>query len=179
MRWFTREHHEDPDFDDWDAVRAAYWAYIDSIRGGLPPDLQRLTGIDLHDALFDIAEIDLVRHTAHFRLLTGDRAEFIDCQYDDVDFGMSNLRNLELAIEARVPRRDTNGAVVDWRPLATVLHDEITEMGHRFQHAFLVDPLGDFAVSFRGFTLGITTAPVGGLPGRDDRFRIINQWSEP
>ena len=79
MRWFTREHHEDPDFDDWDAVRAAYWAYIDSIRGGLPPDLQRLTGINLHDALFDIAKIDRVQ-TAHIRLLAGDGTQFIDCQ---------------------------------------------------------------------------------------------------
>src|SRR5438094_7330760 len=42
VRWFTREHHEDPDFDDWEAVRAAYWVYIDSIRAGLPADLQRL-----------------------------------------------------------------------------------------------------------------------------------------
>ena len=178
MRWFTCEHHEDPDFDDWDALRAAYWAYIDSIRAGLPADLQRLTGINLHDALFDIAELDLLRHTAHFRLLTGDRAEFIDCQYAEADFGMSNLRNLELAIEARVPRRDTNGAVVGWRPLATVLHDEISQAGHRFQHAFLLDPLGDFAVSFRGFTLGTTAAPAGGLPERNERFLLINQWSE-
>lgn len=178
VRWFTREHHEAPDFDDWDALRAAYRAYIDSIRGGLPPDLQRLTGMNLHDALIDIADLDLVRHTAHIRLLTGDSAEFIDCQYEEADFGMSNLRNFQLAIEARVPRRDMSGAVVGWQPLATVLHDEITQVGDRFQHAFLIDPLGDFAVSFRGFTLGTQAAPGGGLPERSERFRIVNQWSE-
>lgn len=132
----------------------------------------------MNDALFDIADLDLVRRTAHIRLLTGDGAEFIDCRYDDADFGLSNLRNLQLAVEVRAPRRDRDDAIIGWRPLASVLNDEITIVGDRFQHAFLVDPLGDFAVGFRGFTLGRRAAPAGGLPERSERFRIVNQWSE-
>ncbi len=178
MRWFTRDHHEDPDFDDWETLKADYWAYIESIRSGLPPDLHRLAEIDLHDAVLDIAEIDLQRRTAHVRFLAGNRANFIDCYYADADFGDSNLRNLELAIEARIPQRDKSGITVGWKPLASVLHDEITRDGDRFQHSLLIDPLGDFAVSFHAFTLTTEAAPKKCLPERNERFRISNQWSE-
>jgi hypothetical protein len=178
VRWFTRDHHEDPDFDDWETVKADYWAYIESIRSGLPPDLQRLADVDLHDAVLDMADIDLRRRTAHVRFLAGDRAKFIDCYYADADFGDSNLRNLESAIEARIPQRDKTGTAAGWKPLASVLHDEITREGDRFQHSFLIDPLGDFAVSFRGFTLSTEPAAEARLPERNERFRITNQWSK-
>jgi hypothetical protein len=178
VRWFTRDHHEDPDFDGWETLKADYWAYIESIRSGLPPDLRRLADIDLHDAVLDIAEIDLRRRTAHIRFLAGNRAKFIDCYYADADFGDSNLRNLGIAIEARVPQRDNSGTAVGWKPLASVLHDEITRKGDRFQHSFLIDPLGDFAVGFQGFTLSTEPATEERMPERIDRFRISNQWSE-
>ena len=175
MRWFTRQRSEDPNFDDWDDVRAAYWAYIESIRDGLPADLQRLTATDLHDAVLDTVEIDLILRTAQIRFLSGDCATFIDCQYEDADFGDSNLRNLRLAVEGRVPWRDSSGTIVEWRPFASVLHDEITVVAHRFQHAFLIDPLGDFAVSFRQFRLTTESATEGRLPERRERYRVINQ----
>jgi hypothetical protein len=178
MRWFTRVRNDNPDFDDWEAVRTAYWTYIDSIRDELPPDLRRLTRIDLHDAVFDMADVDLLRRTAHLRLLAGDRATFIDCQYEDADFGDSKLQYLGLAIEARVPQRDRSGKVLGWGPLGSVLHDEITLVGQRFQHEFLIEPFGDFAVSFRAFALSTTPAQEAGLPEREERFRVVNQWSD-
>ncbi len=179
MRWFTRERTDDPNFDDdaWDAVRAGYWAYVDSVRDGLPPDLQRLVEINLHDAVFDMAKIDFIGGTAHIRFLSGDSTTFIDCQYGDMDFGESNLRNLRLAIEARLPRREGTGTIVEWVPFASVLYDEITVMADRFQHSFLVDPLGDFAVSFRQFRLTTESAPEGRLPERRERY-AINQCSD-
>lgn len=178
VRWFTRERHQDPNFDDddFDAVRAAYWEYIDSVRDGLPPDLQRLARTDLHDAVFDTVKIDLVQRTAHFRLLSGDSSTFFDCHYADTDFGDSNLRNLEIAVEGRVPWR--RGTVVEWRPFAAVVHDEIAVVAPQFRHSFLIDPLGDFAVSFREFRLTTEPAVDGRLPERNERFRVINQWSE-
>jgi hypothetical protein len=178
VRWFTRERDEDPDFDDWDAVRSGYWAYISSIRGGLPPDLTRFLELDLHDAVVDVAEIDLVQRTARIRFLAGDRASFIECRYNDADFGDSNLRNFELAVEARVPHRDVSGAILDWRPLAIVLHDEVALLNGRFQHSFLIDPLGDFAVTFAAFALSVEAAHESALPERNPRFSLRNQWTE-
>ena len=178
MRWFTRAHYEDPDFDDWDAVRSGYWAYIGSIRERLPSDLKRFLEIDLHDAVVDVAEIDLLRCTARIRFLTRNSMSFVECQYDDADFGDSNLRNLEVAAEARMPVRDRSGAVLEWRPLASVLHDEVALLGDRFQHSFLIDPLGDFAVSFQGFALSVEPAQVGGLPERSIRFSLRNERTE-
>jgi hypothetical protein len=95
VRWFTREHYEDLDFDDWDAVRPGYWAYIGSIKEGLPSDLKRFLELDLHDAVVDVAEIDLLKRTARIRFLAGDRTTFISCQYEDADFGESKLKNFE------------------------------------------------------------------------------------
>jgi hypothetical protein len=152
--------------------------YISSIRDGLPPDLKRFLELDLHDAVFDFAEIDLVQRTARIRFLAGDGATFIECRYDDADFGDSNLRNLELAVEARVPHRDMSGAVVDWRPLAIVLHDEVARLNGRFQHSFLIDPLGDFAVTFAGFAFSVEAAHENALPERNVRFSLRNQWTE-
>ena len=178
MRWFTRERDEDPDFDDWDAVRSGYWAYISGIRDGLPPDLKRFLELDLHDAVVDVAEIDLVQATTRIRFLSGDGASVIECRYNDADFGDSNLRNFELAVEARVPRRDMSGAILGWRPLGIVLHDEVAQLNGRFQHSFLIDPLGDFAVTFAGFALSVEAAHESALPERNARFSLRNQWTE-
>ena len=178
MRWFTRERYEDPDFDDWDTVVSGYWAYIAGIRDGLPPDLQRFLELNLHDAVVDVAEIDLVQRTARIRFLAGDGASFIECRYDDADFADSNLRNLELAVEARVPRRDMSGAILDWRPLAIVLHDEVALLNGRFQHSFLIDPLGDFAVTFGGFALSVDAAHESAGPERNARFSLRDESTE-
>jgi len=181
VRWFTRERYEDPDFDDWDGVSKAYAAYIESIRSKLPQDLQRLAppdGINLHDAEMDIAEIDLVRRTAHIRFLTAGGAQFVDCRYGDADFGESNLRNLEYAIEARVPRRDATGTILSWVPLGNVLYDEITAVDDRLKHSFVIYPLGDFAVEFRGFSLSSEPSPEGRLPDRNQRYLLTNEWSK-
>jgi hypothetical protein len=178
VRWFTRERYEDPDFDDWDGVRSGYWGYIDSIKEGLPSDLRRFLETDLHDAVVDFAEIDLLKRTALIRFLAGDSTRFIQCQYEDADFGDSKLKNFELATEARIPRRDDSGAMLGWRPLAHVLHDEVELVGNRYQHSFLIDPFGDFAVSFRGFDLTVEPAEEGGSPERNVRFVLRNQWRE-
>jgi hypothetical protein len=181
VRWFTRERDEDADFDDWDGVSTAYAAYIESIRSRLPQDLQRLTppdGFDLHDAEVDIAEIDLVRRTAHIRFLTAGGAQFVDCRYGDADFGESNLRNLEYAIEARVPRRDATGTILSWVPLGNVLYAEITALDDRLKHSFIIEPLGDFAVEFRSFSLSSEPSPEGRLPERNQRYLLTNEWSK-
>jgi len=178
VRWFTRERYEDPDFDDWDAVRSGYWGYIDSIREGLPSALKRFLEINLHDAVVDVAEIDLVQRTARIRFLAGNSASFIDCQYRDADFGDSNLKNFELATEARSPLRDRTGAVFGWGPLASVLHDEVALVGERFQHSFLIFPFGDFTVRFQDFALTVEPAGAGGLPERSARFFVRNEWTE-
>jgi len=178
VRWFTRERYEDPDFDDWDSVVSGYWAYISSIRDGLPPDLRRFLELNLHDAVIDVAEIDLVQRTARIRFLAGDGASFIECRYDDADFGNSDLRNLEVAVEARVPYRDMSGAVLDWRPLANVLYDEVTRLNGRFQHSFLIYPVGDFAVTFGGFALSVEAANESALPERNARYSLRNEWDE-
>ena len=178
MRWFTRERYEDPDFDDWDSVLSGYRAYITGIRDALPADLQRFLELNLHDAVVDVAGIDLVERTARIRFLAGDGASFIECRYDNADFGESDLRNLELAVEARVPYRDMSGAILGWQPLANVLYDEITLLNGRFQHSFLIDPLGDFAVTFGGFALSVEAARESVLPERNPRFSLRNEQDE-
>jgi hypothetical protein len=178
VRWFTRERYEDPDFDDWDAVRSGYWAYIDSIREGLPSELRRFLEINLHDAVVDVAEIDLVQRTARIRFLAGNSASFVDCQYRDADFGDSNLKHFELATEARSPLRDMTGVVFGWGPLASVLYDEVALVGERFQHSFLIYAFGDFTVRFQDFALTVEPAGAGGLPERSTRFFVRNEWTE-
>lgn len=175
MRWFTRERHEAPDFDNWDSVVSGYPAYITGIRDGLPPDLQRFLELNLHDAVVDVAEIDLVQRTARIRFLAGDGASFIECRYDDADLGDTNLRNFELAVEARVPYRDMSGAILDWRPLGNVLYDEVALLNRRFHHSFLIDPLGDFAVTFGGFALSVEAAHETALPERNPRFSVRDE----
>jgi len=170
VRWFTRERHEDPDFDDWDRVDSGYLAYISGIRDSLPPDLKRFLELNLHDAVVDFAEIDLLQRSARIGFLSGDGASFIECRYDDADFATSSLRNLEVAVEARVPYRDMSGAILDWRPLANVLYDEVALLNGRFQHSFLIDPLGDFAVTFGGFALSVEPAQERALPERKIPF---------
>lgn len=178
MWWFTRERYEDGYFDDWDALIRDYGAYIQSVRVRLPKDLQRLAppnGFNLHDAEVDIAEIDLVRHTAHLRFLTGDGKQFVDCRYAEADFGESNLKNFEYAIDALLARRDASGVILGWGPLGTVLYDEITVVGDRFQHAFIIHPLGDFALTFSGFNLSSEPSSDGRLPERSQRFLLANE----
>lgn len=181
MRWFTRQRYEDADFDNWEDLTKGYTAYIQRIRTKLPPDLQRLAppdGIDLHDATVDLAEVDLMRRTARIRFLTADAKQLADCRYADAYFGKSNLRNLEYAIEAVIPRRDASGGISSWVPLGKVLYDEITVVGDRFQHSFVFEPLGDFAVTFRRFTLSSERSSEGRLAERNQRFLLTNEWSE-
>jgi len=178
VRWFTRERYEDPDFDDWDTVVSGYWAYIAGIRDRLPPDLRRFLELNLHDAVVDVADIDLVQRTAGIRFLSGDSASFIDCQYRDADFGDSNLKHFELATEARSPLRDRTGAVFGWGPLAAVLYDEVALVGERFEHSFLIWPFGDFTVRFQDFALTVEPAGAGGLPERSARFFVRNERTE-
>jgi hypothetical protein len=68
--------------------------------------------------------------------------------------------------------------MLGWRPLAAVLHDEVTLVGDHYQHSFLIDPFGDFAVSFRRFVLTLEPAQEGALPERNVRFVLRNQWTE-
>ncbi|HVH65771.1 MAG TPA: hypothetical protein VM674_07005 [Candidatus Acidoferrum sp.] len=177
MRWFTRQRYEDPDFDEWDVLVKDYAAYLESIRSQLPDQLRLLADIDLHDAGVEAAEIDLLRRTARIRFLTFGSQRLITCRYEDADFGNSNIHNLEYAIEAIIPKRDSEGHVFGWTPLVRVLSDEVTVEGDRFQHALVLQPFGDFAVTFRGFTL---TAERGFEPhSREtkERFRVINEFS--
>lgn len=177
MRWFTRERYEDPSFDGWDAIGEEYAKYLETIRSQLPDQLRRLLDINLHDAGIEAAEIDLVRRVARIRFLTAGDQRLVTCRYDDADFGESNLKHLELAIEAIVPRRDDDGHVFGWKPLANVLFEEVSIEDERYKHAFVLYPFGDFALTFGGFGLNIERGFERHSRETTPRFHVIDESS--
>jgi hypothetical protein len=180
VRWWTRERLNDPDFDDWDAVSADYWKHVAEIRTELPVDLALLLNqsqrFSLHDSHIEMAMLDLVGRRARIQFRTYDA--ILDCNYYGADFGESNLRDFEMAVEALLPKFDsTSPAPIQLQPLSTVLHDEVTTAGEgRYRHAILIDPLGDISIDFDDFRLVARELPATTSAVRK-RTWLVNEWS--
>jgi hypothetical protein len=155
MRYFTRERvwPADPSDEsfDWERdVCEAYSAHVAKIGDALPADLRLIAShaVDLHDAFFDLVEI----HPRSLRmLLLGSGAvhdpQLLDLRYSDYEVVDGTLRNLSYAVEGIRPYVADYDApppqpTAGYMPLGQILYTEVDIIGDRFEHSFLVDPLG-------------------------------------
>ena len=142
MRYFTRgwAEWELPE-EAMDAVRNAYWKYIENLLPTMPPAVARLTKTRLHDAEISRVVLDHPLKTLTLVLVvSGSRSFFeVTLTYQGVEMGGRYLE----AFKAIARDRET-----------CILYDEIdVDADGEWVHRLLFSPDGEMNIWFRKLTL--------------------------
>jgi hypothetical protein len=159
MRWFTDEIYESSEAEEaedvaWNAMLAAYWAYVTAIASQLPKDLAALATeerLNLHDARFEEVRWDREAAKIDMRVVVG--ALRLDLHFGDAAFTTEDIQKIEFAVEAVFGESP-------WVTQTAIRAQEVEIAGDgRYLLRLRLWPFHEFGIEFGSFSLAEEPAP--------------------